>query len=357
MRKNRFNSIPYAPILEVRPAEMVALESLPEKDKDLLLPIMKLRPWVASHELKNSIEKINGAIGSRPALLALGDFDIPDVPRPVHQELLRLSNPNNGFEEWCQYFSRAGHENFIPCAQLTAPGEFDLQVSRLVSLGRGLGIVVEPDAVQYAEAIALRLKKYDGVCDIFIVLDLGKQGHRIISKVSENTRILNAIGSLLQGAVLSISASSFPDGFVGIDDQEIFERDAFDIISRSVNFPLIYSDRGSARAERQTGGGGTPAPRIDYATDKKWHFFRSTSSGDRFSQYTKMALSLMDEDFWDPNLRIWGTQMIERTAIGDKTAISSPPRATAARINIHLHRQIHYGDTVGLYDTEDEWVD
>jgi len=357
MKSSRFVGKSYAPIFEVRPAEMMALESLPEKDKDLLLPIMKLRPWVASHELKNSIAKIKAAIGPRSALLTLGDFDVPSEPRPVHQELLSLSSPYNGFQAWCDYLGRKEHVNFIPCAQLTAPDEFDLQVTRLISLGRGLGIVVEPDAVPYSEAIASRLKKFSAQTDIFMILDLGKQGARLASRADENASLLNTLGTILPGAVFSISASSFPDGFVGIQDQEIFERTAFDIMSNLVQAPLIYSDRGSARAERQNGGGGAPAPRVDYATDSKWHFFRSTSNLERFSQYKNMASSLVGQSFWDPNLRIWGTQMIERTAMGDKTAISSPPRATAARINIHLHRQIHYGDPVGLYDTEDEWVD
>jgi hypothetical protein len=56
--------------------------------------------------------------------------------------------------------------------------------------------------------------------------------------------------------------------------------------------------------------------------------------------------------------RVWGTQMIERTALGDPDAITSPVRATAARINIHLHRQLFYDDPgAGLYDTDEEWTD
>ena len=54
---------------------------------------------------------------------------------------------------------------------------------------------------------------------------------------------------------------------------------------------------------------------------------------------------------------LWGKQMIERTAYGDEGAISSPPKATAARINIHLHQQLFFGNQAGLYDTDEDWSD
>ena len=41
-------SSPYVPLLAVRPAEMTALQELPEKSKDLLFPCVLLRPWVSA---------------------------------------------------------------------------------------------------------------------------------------------------------------------------------------------------------------------------------------------------------------------------------------------------------------------
>jgi hypothetical protein len=64
-----------------------------------------------------------------------------------------------------------------------------------------------------------------------------------------------------------------------------------------------------------------------------------------------------DEEVWDARLRVWGTQMIERTALGDPDAILSPARATATRINLHLHRQLFFDDPDGLYETDEEWMD
>ena len=69
------------------------------------------------------------------------------------------------------------------------------------------------------------------------------------------------------------------------------------------------------------------------------------------------AEKLLDNEppIFDALLRVWGTQMIERTANGDPTAIKTPARSTAVRINLHLQRQTFFNDPIGLYDTEDDW--
>ncbi|UYK80392.1 beta family protein [Xanthomonas sacchari] len=358
MRNSKFDAFRYAPIIEVRPAEMLALETLPEKDKDLLAPVLKLRPWAASLELNKSIGRVKSAYGGRPCFLALAELDFSEVTRPVHIDLRKLADPRDGFRAWCAYFENEGNSQFIPCAQITHPEEFLPQVKSLAKLNRGLGIVVESEALPYAENIAERLLEAEVEGDVMFMLDYGKQNAGLVNMASLIRDRLAKISKIIPNATLSISASSFPDGFVGVESQAIFERQAYNFIKGEMHFPLIYSDRGSARAERQLGGGGAPAPRVDYADDNWWYFYRSgDESKKRLSRYQEMAKEVMKSPQWDPKLRIWGTQMIERTALGDENAITSPPRATAARINIHLHRQLHYGDRSGLYDTEDEWVD
>jgi hypothetical protein len=121
---------------------------------------------------------------------------------------------------------------------------------------------------------------------------------------------------------------------------------------------LIYSDRGSARVERQQGGGGAPAPRIDYPLQLDWDFFRSD---DRvgFAGYQQQSQRLMATARtgpWNPSLRVWGTQMIERTAAGDTSAIGSPQKATAARINLHLQLQTFHDEPEAAEDTDEDWT-
>jgi len=352
-----FDSIPYLPLLELRPAEMVALESLPEKDKDLMLPIFKLGPWVASHELKSSVARIGQSYGTRPAVLAMSDVDPGLVLRPVHEELRGLASSSNGFEQWCEYLERPEHAHFVPCAQISNPDQFDAQISRLFGLGRGVAIYIDSLALPFSEAILSKASSSIGAGEgAIVIMDFG----RIIPgrfAIDECFRLFERAHAILPRAKISFCGSSFPDSFTNITAQAIEERGIYNKLIASLDFPLIYGDRGSARAERQSGGGGQPAPRVDYPLRDRWLFHRSEGGGDRQSQYQSMAQNVVSSPVWDSKLRIWGTQMIERTAIGDATAITSPPRSTAARINIHLHHQLHYADPFGLYDTEDDWVD
>jgi hypothetical protein len=139
---------------------------------------------------------------------------------------------------------------------------------------------------------------------------------------------------------------------VGVSDQPIYERRLFDTLLDTDR--LIYSDRGSARVERQTGGGGQPAPRIDYPLFDLWDFYRSDDLVG-FPGYQQQAINVMTGGNWNPALRVWGTQMIERTAAGDMSAIGSPQKATAARINLHLQLQAFYGAPDAAEDTDEDW--
>ncbi len=51
--RDRLETAKYIPILSIRPAEMVALENLPEHDKDLMLPVIQFRPWVNAAEFQD----------------------------------------------------------------------------------------------------------------------------------------------------------------------------------------------------------------------------------------------------------------------------------------------------------------
>jgi hypothetical protein len=194
---------------------------------------------------------------------------------------------------------------------------------------------------------------------VTFVLDYGKQGAGFHALELHIKSLINIIETYCSNASVAISASSFPDGFTSITTQKIYERISFEAISKSVQGPLIYSDRGSARAEKQQGGGGLPAPRIDYPKKNEWFFFRqSLPSGTAFDGYQTQALAALRSSAWDKGLKLWGCQMIERTAGGDsQTGISSPNRSTAVRINLHLHRQMYYSDEASFFATDEEWTD
>ena len=356
MALREFSDVSYVPLLGIRPSEMEAVEQLASKSKDSLLPFFFLGPWVGSHTLARSTERIEKAYPDRPYLLELPVAGVVDNRREVHDQLDQLRVPANGYANWATFIGE--NANAIPVVQLAVLDQLDEQLDRLASLGRGVAVRLPEEAFGVAQAVAARLGEYFAASDVLVVLDYARQTRELLTRQATAVSLSSNIAAGLPGCRLAWSASSFPEGFVGISAQDIYERLFFNGVQDQLpDISLLYSDRGSARAERQNGGGGSPAPRVDFAQASGWSFFREEDDGDRQAAYRDAALSAMDADCWDENLKVWGTQMIERTSQGDEYAITSPPSSTAARINIHLHQQLCYNDPDALYETEEEWSD
>lgn len=355
--KDRLPSCHYIPILSVRPAEMKGLEELPEHDKNSILPIFLIRPWTTSNELRNTFSKLEEVYGSRTWI---GDFDsnypldiAAEGTRQAHEELNFLQDPADGYQNWCAFLE--GMPNIIPCAQLSSRVAFPTQLRKLKQLGRGIVVRVPRPLFSQLSTI-LAAASSEAIADILIVLDYGQVSITDLTSVAQAAGFVQTISSQLPGSRVAISATTFPDSFAGLTEERIEERAFFARVSKAAEHSsLIYSDRGSARQGSRQGGGGPPIPRIDYPLWDSWRFYRE----DEEDGYQIAAQRLMrDREVWNPFIRIWGTQMIERTAAGDRFAIASPVRSTAVRINLHLHRQIFYTNRAGVSDElEDDWVD
>jgi hypothetical protein len=281
----------------------------------------------------------------------------PANERPVHAELQGLRDPARGFHEWCVFFER--NPNYIPAIQFSPEvDQEEAQIARLFGMARGLAVVVESQAFPAIAVIAQRIgQRSEGGRGVCIVLDFGVAGRDHLEVAARATGYIDTIRQFAPEAYVALSASSFPDNFVGRTEQQIYERRLFNALPAMPN--LIYSDRGSARVERQAGGGGLPAPRIDYPLVEDWKFFRCEDGTTGFAGYRGQAKVLMATEgngIWNPKLRVWGTQMIERTAAGDTSAIGSPQKATAARINLHLQRQAFYDIPGDAEDTDEDWL-
>lgn len=368
MTLRAWSGVPYLPFLSLRPAEMRALEELPNRTKDRLLPVIHLRPWVGSHRLENATDRIKEAYGDRPVIIAMSEPEPPNE-RPVYAQLKVLRDDSGGFRQWFEFIQAQGNENYIPAIQYSehVPQE-EAQIARLFSLDRGLVVIIPQQyflaIARIAQRVGERTRGGQGVC---FIIDFGLAGRDHLEVAMRAMGYIDVVQRHAPDAAISLSASSFPDSFVGLSDQLIYERRLFDTLSE--HHRLIYSDRGSARVERQTGGGGRPAPRIDYPLTDQWKFYRSDVRFDLvedkeeakrlvFEGYKTQAELLMATKgrIWNPDLRVWGTQMIERTAAGDTSAIGSPQKATAARINLHLQLQTFYDSPDDAEDTDEDWV-
>lgn len=356
-----WSEVPYLPLLAISPAEMRALQELPNKNKDLILPYVHLKPWSRSNHVTSSTDRVEAAYADRPYVLDIADPEPRTTveERPVFAEIEALRQPDNGYSNWCDFVEERDH--IIPALQVRSVANIPKQVERLYGLGRGLVVHIRPQMLgAFEPLVKLVADLSDAGDDVCFVIDFGRQREDFLLNQARTVGYLNAIRSAAGKAYIAISASSFPESFTSISDQQIFERSHFNGVANTVGpAGLIYSDRGSARAEKQLGGGGTPAPRIDYAKSGSWNFFRNdpVDRDERPAAYVKQAKKAVDADCWDKNLNVWGAQMIAKTAAEKANGISTQQVAAASRINIHLHHQLFHNDPDGLYDTDEDWTD
>ncbi|HCE2830854.1 beta family protein [Vibrio parahaemolyticus] len=366
----------YCPILAISPSELQGLKELPDKDKNLILPIFPLKSWAAAKELKSSIAKVEESIGKNRKWIA--DIDYVDLLdrkketyRPVHHDLLKLIDPADGYRNWCDFIKE--HINTIPCLQLKDLQEITTQIKVLSGLGRGIVVILKQTDLE-SQRYQTILSNLTDVNDLFVILDLEQITKEQVDLSHQVLLYLNAIKTILPQAMVSLSSTSFPDSFGGYYKgvKSIYERALFDKIKSSIT-DLIYSDRGSARATKMSGGAGVPPPRIDYACRNEWNFIRleftelsdSLTKSEKQAQirkekmelYTLISKQIMREPYWEGDLALWANYIIELTSKGDEYGINSAQKATAVRINKHLYTQLHYDSLDVIGDTDDDWED
>lgn len=373
---NSFASRNYIPILSISPAEMSAIEQLPDKDKDQLLPLFALRGWVSAHRLESTLKRIVDSIGDRAWIADIDETFLtrnkvylftgkhPDTP--IYQEIKSLLDPSNYFEGWCNFLMQ--HKQAIPCIRHESLSGIKEQIQRLDAIGRGVVLRISPDAknIDKYRYIINAIQEVQPT-DILIIYDLETIDVDLKERIPLLERFIQLAKDSIPGVAISISSSSFPAGFSGQNrgENSIYERILFNAIeAQGIYAPLIYSDRGGARASKLEGGSGTPPPRIDYPTKKDWKFVRREVDGDapnstarRKSAYVEIAQEITSASYWAPEVRLWGTQQIELTAEGNDFGIYSPQRSTAVRINIHLFNQLYYNTETKEINTDEEWVD
>lgn len=364
----------YVPILAIKPAEMSALEELPEKDKDLLLPLFPLKGWAGSKLLKNTPERITKSFGERKWIADIDETFLVgkkksndnEYSREVYHQIEALLNPDSGYQNWYEYLKKL--PNAIPCLQLYDLKNINKQIKNLISLNRGLVVKFNFNHIESEDykKVLNSIVELDHK-DNLIIFDFEEITDELISSAPLIAYVVQEAYKLLPDSLFAISGTSFPMGFSNqhLGENSIKERVLYiKTVNLCEKIRFVYSDKGSAKAEKQSGGGGIPPfPRIDYPLKNDWRFVRyefkdpyDIQEGEKVELYKRAAIKLMKMDYWIKDLFLWGTQLIELTAKNDKMGISNPMKATAVRINIHLHQQLHY-DVVDVVDTDEDWQD
>ena len=355
----------YIPILSIRPSEVVALSELPDIAKDRMRPLILVKPWLGNGALTRGLDKILHSFADRPWFAELDPEYSPTSSSDAYTEIQRLRDPSDGFRNWIEFVGALPH--VTPVLQLrgaTSPEEILQQLDNALLLGRGVCLRVDRQFLPVAPLVDVISQRQQ--IDLTIIIDYKQQDARLLVNAIPAREDVNYIRTHIPNAQISLSSTTFPSSFGENTSQEIYERNFFNLVDGEVG-GLIYSDRGSTRAAEQ-GGGGVPRPRIDLPTPSSWYFYRSDcvreedeTSEDfrerRIEAYGEMADYAVASPNWDNNLNIWGTQLIKITQLRSQFGITSPAKATACRINIHLAQQSLYGVGVTAEELEEDWVD
>lgn len=350
-------SCSYVPALAIRPAEMRALEELPETDKDIIFPFFMLSPWAGSNDLESSVKRIEKAYGHRTFILGLDHFYAHENPtRKAQHDFLEILSGKDDFEQYFEFVRSV--DQAIPSAFLLGENyeSLEAQVERNISLGKGVVLSVNKRSL-VDDRLGDIVKKF-GSNNIAVHIDGGWARNPLVDALWYVGACRYVFQSVDRAAIV-ISCTSFPKGFAqmdGVVEVPIGSRSLFQEIKKQFNNDaIIYGDWASTKP-RSDEGGGQPKPRIDYALKDRWIIARHWQ-GDEDSnwEYNFAASELIKSKFWPGQISVWGEMRIEQTAKGLPFSIENAPANVASRINIHLHQQANFEKT--YVSTDDPWTD
>ena len=360
MKINNY-SVGYFPTLAIRPAEMRALEELPEKSKDRICPVILLCPWSTANTLESASERLIKAFGkSRPFFL---DIDPHYVNETSDRDaVLRFNDMRLGNDNWESYYKFVENvPNALPVLQIKGANKASVsqQLDNILELDRDVFLVrITPNT---------RLKDYSilspifdaGIQNFIVALD-GEWTKDVISTQRFVAETINQIDGLNPSNVrynIITSVSTFPKGFTDIEGKREIPVDAVllhqNIKQRYENrYDIHYGDWATTKPKEYRGGRGDIPARIDYVLKTQWIIYRKQDEWD----YKEAAEHLMnDSSVWQDDLAVWGSLQIEKTAVGDPSGINSPQRNVAARVNLHLHQFAWNNDPDQYNDADDIW--
>lgn len=360
----------YVPTLAIRASEMSGLEHLPGATKDRMTPCILLAPWFNSKSLDKSMDRVHRAFPKRYYFLDIDqDYD-SDSKNNARQELAQLMKPDDAFLHWRKFVER--HEWVWPCLQSRGQSEADIckQIETFVQLRRIYCVRIVLNRIpNNLEEIISALAHFRDT-DFVVILE----GGWVKDALSLHGEFKGRIDNILEKMDVQVpplvpvvlSCTSMPKGFThfkNVTPVEFNNRKLVNQIAEQSNRAhIIYGDWASTRPRSGSGGGGADVPpRIDYPTTYAWYIARNKDEGWNFKTAAEKLIA--KKDVWKEDLDIWGTKMIELTAVNKAAVnkdlgIDTPQKNVAARVNIHLHTQaFHNEPEEALGSFEEDWED
>lgn len=348
--KINFENYLYFPALRTRAAELLGLKELDNNVKKNILPVITLGKWPRSEEIQSSLDKSIDAMGSLPFIL-----DLTREDSHHNNSSLALHSDKDGFAAWRKFLDK--YEQIIPVVQITKNARLrDLtkQSKELERSGRSLAFRIS-DLEHDVDRVIVSLASLDKPGSALVILDMGYIRNAVPVAASAAIRAINSVREEIPEANICLTSTSFPQSVTSFARNargtcgtiDILERDLYDSVGgRGV---CLFGDHGSIHSVVYPDARGRYVPRIDLPLDDAWYFERrpdTTSEG-----YISAATSILEEHPFVENLPEWGAKMIRRAASGNVDGMGSPAKWIAARVNMHITRQLNLAQT--LSEAED----
>lgn len=336
----------YVPLVYLRQSEMQALEEIPTPTKNLVVPLIRVRPWLGSKSLVRSGERIQKAIGNR-----LFGFDL-DAAKRGHGSGDTKAEYSNLFEEadgWKCYDEHI--EQFpgaVPVLRSKTVEMIDEELDRVQAADRGLFLRIEVGGHQQLSPLVSKIAERQ-IENVVYVLDCGWHA-KLLPYQAQCVGLLKTLISLVPGGEFVVAGGDFPqDGFDKSGAHFVIEgeeRALVNAVRREINeAEIIFGDWASARPPRVDSEIRRNRPRVDMPTRTGWECWRRPTPG---PSYQEICSSAASSRALGESSDLWGHQMIIGTASGKGTTqIRSPNVAAAVRINLHMILQAHYDSGPG----------
>ncbi|MBY5552626.1 hypothetical protein HFO41_10045 [Rhizobium leguminosarum] len=365
-----FSQYRYYPCLQCSEPEQIGYRELSDDDKDAILPIVELSQIKNEASFEETIEATLGLLGPRPFILDLSKDGAPDAyvtkKNPDHTKINKLQaaqdmynkalvshlTPADGFSTWRKCLSK--FPNAIPVLQFTDPATQSKnilrQAAQLWKSGvEKMAIRVSPETSDEIFPIIGQIIAFlDSADQLLLIVDCG-QGRKQIAERTEFAKkaVARVLAELDASQVLNLSAVCLHDSYTsppeGTKIYESYSRELWR--EASTGFPFLFGDYSGHRRLKKSSTfmPGDWKAQVVYALPDAWIVYRHPNAQDAHGWIAGSKAIMNNADF-DDGLDCWGSEIMRVAAGGKLDPYGSARYWHAAKINMHLHRQIQYAD-------------
>jgi len=349
-----FENYKYYPALRSRPAEITGYEKLSAEQKSSVITTFTLGAWPRQPSIEVPLNKIIEASANTPFIL-----DLTNEPSFLTGDIKHLKDSANNFENWRKFIGKI-NALVIPVIQITP----DSKTSQIIRQARALektgsnrvAFKVRNFGEDTTKIIAA-LSALDSAENAITIIDAGYVRDSLPASLAGCISTINEIRDEVEDAEITITATSFPSSVVSFLDPNsggkrglipMYESKIHDTIGAGA---AIYGDHGSIHSRVYITGGGRYTPRIDYPLNDAWIFERRPENNS--TGYIDAAKKLLTSYAEIAEDESWGADKIRLAAQGEIEGMKTPASWIAARVNMHISKQIDFRCNGSLDDEED----